>query len=56
MEKGALAALGGEARQGRAYEETAKRIKQLEPVLGRSHFQDLQSPVTEGAHRFRQLA
>jgi transposase-like protein len=40
MEKGALAALGGRsAASARPDEEQAKRIKQLERALGRSHLQ-----------------
>lgn len=39
MEKGALAALGGRSAAARPDEEQAKRIKQLERALGRSHLQ-----------------
>ena len=40
MEKGALAALGGRsAASAQPDEEQAKRIKQLERALGRSHLQ-----------------
>ncbi|HLY97385.1 MAG TPA: transposase [Sideroxyarcus sp.] len=39
MEKGALAALGGKSAAARPDEEQAKRIKQLERALGRSHLQ-----------------
>jgi transposase len=39
MEKGALAALGGRSAAAPADEEQAKRIKQLERALGRSHLQ-----------------
>jgi len=40
MEKGALAALGGRsAANARPDEEQARRIKQLERALGRSHLQ-----------------
>ena len=39
MEKGALAALGGRSAAARPDEEHAKRIRQLERALGRSHLQ-----------------
>lgn len=39
MEKGALAALGRRSAAARPDEEQAKRIKQLEQALGRSHLQ-----------------
>lgn len=39
MEKGAVAALGGRSAAASADEEQAKRIKQLERALGRSHLQ-----------------
>jgi len=39
MEQGALAALGGRSAAARPDAEQAKRIKQLERALGRSHLQ-----------------
>ena len=38
-EKAALAALGGRSAAARPDEEQAKRVKQLERALGRSHLQ-----------------
>ena len=39
VEQGAVAALGGRSAAARPDEEQAKRIKQLERALGRSHLQ-----------------
>ena len=39
VEQGAVAALGGRSATARPDEEQAKRIKQLERALGRSHLQ-----------------